>query len=382
MHDPYQVLGLTSDATDKDIKTKYRALAKELHPDRHPGNEIIADKFKEISAAYNQLNSKNRARTDFDRRRSNSTKNEGATATGANRAAGMAGEDFHKYYDDASQRAYKTTAEEEALLQSARASDYAAVNYAAEKEEIQEPPAPKEKKKKSSSWFGASKKDEKPRKSFSDFLGGFGSPEIPELTQAGSLNIGQNDAQNSSGLKEGDVEYTLAIPFMEAVKGSTRRVDLPTGKTLDVTIAPGVRDGQTIRLRGQGNVPKLKSAVVGDALIEIEVEPHDHFMRDGLDIFLDLPITLAEALLGAKVKVPTVDGPVTMTIPENADSGQSMRLKGKGVSRLVNGTREVRGDQYVTLVVKMPPATSDLLRQAVEEEYRNAPYKVRQEFED
>jgi DnaJ-class molecular chaperone len=150
-------------------------------------------------------------------------------------------------------------------------------------------------------------------------------------------------------MRGGNVTYALRIPFLDAVKGARKRLNLPEGRALDVDIPAGIDSGQTIRLKGQG-AAGMGGGPAGDALIEIEVEPHSLFHRDGNDIRIDLPVTLAEALLGGKVRVPTVDGTVAMTVPKGANSGTVLRLKGKGVPVKGGG----RGDQYVTVRPVLP----------------------------
>ena len=146
-----------------------------------------------------------------------------------------------------------------------------------------------------------------------------------------------------------DVHYRLELDFLDAINGAKRQLTLPDGSVLDVTIPPGTRDGQILRLRGKGR-PGLGGGPPGDALIEVEVRPHRIFTRKGDDIHVDLPISLGEAVLGGKVKVPTPSGPVTMTVPKWANTGTVLRLKGKGAPR-ADGSR---GDEYVTLKVMLP----------------------------
>ncbi len=146
-----------------------------------------------------------------------------------------------------------------------------------------------------------------------------------------------------------DLRYSMEVNFLDAVNGGTRQVTLPEGQTLDIRIPPGARDGQTLRLRGKGSAGE-SGAETGDALIELHVRPHPFYRRDGDDIRLDLPISLREAVLGGKVKVPTPAGPVVASVPENSSSGRTLRLKGKGVARK-DGTR---GDVYATLKIVLP----------------------------
>lgn len=143
-----------------------------------------------------------------------------------------------------------------------------------------------------------------------------------------------------------DLHYALTVSFLDAANGAQRRLTMPDGSTLDVTIPAGVEDGQVLRLRGKGTPARVAKGRPGDALIEVQVAPHKFFRRNGRDIELDLPVTLKEAILGGKVSVPTIGGPVTMTLPPNA-SGKRMRLKGRGIAG---------GDQYVVPRPVMPDA--------------------------
>jgi len=146
-----------------------------------------------------------------------------------------------------------------------------------------------------------------------------------------------------------DLHYSLTIDFAESITGAGKRLTLPDGGTLDVTIPPGLIDGQIIRLRGKG-APGTGKGGPGDALIEVEVRPDPRFTRDGDDIALEVPISLPEAVLGGKVRVPTPTGDVTMTVPKGSNTGTTMRLKGKGAPRHGGG----HGDEFVKLKVVLP----------------------------
>jgi len=166
-------------------------------------------------------------------------------------------------------------------------------------------------------------------------------------------------ARKARARKGRNVNYRLKVGFRDAVKGTTRRVSLSNGRTLDVKIPAGVQDGQQIRLSGQGEHGE-GGGPPGDALVTVHVAPHPYFRREGEDIHLDLPITLDEAVLGGKVTVPTVDGNVNLTIPKNASSGKRLRLKGRGVPGKAG-----RGDQYVTLKIVLPEAPDEKLEAAI-----------------
>ncbi|MGV8996997.1 MAG: DnaJ C-terminal domain-containing protein [Parvibaculaceae bacterium] len=144
-----------------------------------------------------------------------------------------------------------------------------------------------------------------------------------------------------------DARYALSVSFLDAAIGAKRRLTLPDGQTLDVNIPAGLQNGQILRLAGKGMAGYGKGGA-GDALIEVAVEPHSFFRRDGKDIHLELPVTLQEAVLGAKIEVPTISGPVHLAIPANSTSGTKLRLKGKGI----NG-----GNQFVELKVLLPTDT-------------------------
>jgi DnaJ-class molecular chaperone len=171
-----------------------------------------------------------------------------------------------------------------------------------------------------------------------------------------------------------DVRYRLELDFIDAINGGKRQITLPDGSVLDVNIPPGTRDGQILRLRGKGR-PGTGGGPPGDALVEIEVRPHRLFMRKGDDIHLNLPISLDEAVLGGKVKVPTPSGPVTMTVPKWANTGTVLRLKGKGVPR-IDGSR---GDEFVTLKVMLPEKPDPELEKFIAQ-WRGA-YSPRQAME-
>jgi DnaJ-class molecular chaperone len=174
-------------------------------------------------------------------------------------------------------------------------------------------------------------------------------------------------------LKGADVSYQVRVPFLEAVLGTKQRLQLADGKTLEVQLPPGTDTGQTLRLKGQG-LPGRGGAPAGDAFVEVTVEPHPLFSREGSDILVEVPITLYEAVLGATINVPTIDGRVSVKVPAGANTGTQLRLRGKGVQAGRSGTR---GDQYVRLVVMLPKEVDPDLKTAIEKSTRSHPYKVR-----
>ncbi len=169
-----------------------------------------------------------------------------------------------------------------------------------------------------------------------------------------------------------DVSYAVKVDFVEAALGAKKRVQLADGKTLDITLKPGTEDGQTLRLKGQGQAAQGQAsqgkagrneAPAGDALIRVRVSPHRFFVRQGRDIHLELPITLKEAVLGASVPVPTIHGKVALKVPAGANSGQTLRLRGKGVPA---GAGKPAGDQLVKLTLVLPEKPDTALKDFVE----------------
>ncbi len=150
-----------------------------------------------------------------------------------------------------------------------------------------------------------------------------------------------------SGFRAGghDAHYALTVSFLDAANGAVRRLTLPDGTTLDVTVPPGLKDGQVLRLKGKGQAGQ-GGTPPGDALIEVAVAPHPLFRGDGADVVMELPISLQEAILGAKVRVPTLKGPVSLTIPPNSGTGTVLRLKGRGI---------LGGNQRITLKLSCRP---------------------------
>lgn len=177
-----------------------------------------------------------------------------------------------------------------------------------------------------------------------------------DLFSGGSFGSGAGRGARGSA-KGRDVRYTLDVDFMESIQGAKKRVTLPGGGALDITVPEGVADGQVLRLRGRGEAG-FAGGEAGDALIEIHVRPHRDMKREGDDLLVDLPITIDEAVLGGKVEVPTATGRVQLTIPKGTSSGQVLRLKGKGVK---NATTGVTGDELVTVRIVLPEKIDDEL---------------------
>src|SRR3954447_3805829 len=173
-----------------------------------------------------------------------------------------------------------------------------------------------------------------------------------------------------------DRNYSLTIDFVEAATGGKQRLALSPDEWLDVTIPPGIEEGQILRLKGKGG-PGFGGGPAGDALIEVHIAPHPFFRREGDDIHLELPVSLVEAVLGARVPVPTVTGPVTMTIPKGSDTGTRLRLRGKGIHRRGHAA----GDQYVTLKVMIGASSDPDLAQFLEDWAKTHPVDPRRDIE-
>ena len=171
--------------------------------------------------------------------------------------------------------------------------------------------------------------------------------------------------RNNSGSKP-------LIDLEEAIKGGPKRISLPSGATLDLTIPAAARDGQTLRLRGKGEAGR-QGGPTGDALIELAIRPHPLYRRDGADLSMDLPISVPDAILGARVDAPTPDGPVSLTVPPRANSGQTLRLKGRGAT----DAQGRRGDLLARLVVMLPDMPDEALEAFAREWRDKRPYQPR-----
>ncbi|WP_020400363.1 DnaJ C-terminal domain-containing protein [Kordiimonas gwangyangensis] len=298
--DPYSVLGVSRDASDKDIKAAYRKLAKSLHPDLNPGDKEAEARFKAVSAAYNLLGDKEK-RARFDRGELDASGAEAPQNPFYRQYAG--GDAQHHYYSN---------------------------------------------------------------RGFSDF--GDESDFFSDLFRQASEGRHRHDGRTHRGR---DVRYHLAIDFIDAALGVKRRVSMPDGITLDITIPAGVSEGQTLRLKGKG-MPGHSGGNPGDAYVTLEIAAHPLFRRQGQDIYLDLPITIDEAVLGGKVTVPTIHGNVSVPVPAASSTGRTLRLKGKGIKG---------GHQFITLKVMLPDTVDDELKDFMTRWRDKHPYDVRQDME-
>ncbi len=290
MPDLYSVLGLERGASDEEIRSAYRKLAKEFHPDRNPGDKRAEERFKEVSKAYEILKDKDK-RAAYDRGEIDEDGRERFQGGfgGFNQGAGGGG--FGRGFGGSRGFRYQT-----------RTGPGGPTDFGGFEDIL-------------SSVFGGGR-------------GGFGFE-----TAAGA----------------GDTRYEITLDFLDAVRGGKQRLTLADGNTVDVSIPPGLEDGQTLRLKGQG-------ARGGDALLTVKIRPHPRFKRDGDDIHVDVEVPLAVAITGGKVPVPTIDGDVALRIPPGTSSGRTLRLKAKGVPR----ARGERGDQYARVLITLPSDPGDL----------------------
>lgn len=205
-----------------------------------------------------------------------------------------------------------------------------------------------------------------PRRGYNPFGGAGGSPfgrgrpgpgDDMGFGDVFSDLFGATRGRQRATVRGQDVRYTLEVEFLEAVSGARKRVSLPEGGVLDLVVPEGVDDGQVLRLKGKGR-PGPRGAEAGDALVEIKVRPHRDFKRQGDDIVLDLPISVDEAVLGAKIEVPTATGRVALNVPKGTNSSTVFRLRGKGVRNLTTGAT---GDQLVTVRIVLPETIDDQL---------------------
>jgi DnaJ-class molecular chaperone len=293
--DLYQRLGLKRGASEAEIKKAYRSLAKQLHPDRNQDNPNAAKRFGEVTAAYDLLSDKDK-RARYDRGEIDEEGNPKMPfggGFGGYSAGGGGGPQPGAGFENFN--------------------------------------------------FGAAEGAD-----LSDlFEGLFGAA-------TGGRGGGGFRQRGRAPQKGADVAYRLKVPFEDAVALKPQRITLADGKTIDLKLPQGLEDGTRIRLAGKG---EEGPGGRGDALVTIEIAPHRFYTREGNDIRLDLPVTLNEAALGAKVKVPTPEGPVMLTVPRGTSSGRVLRLKGRGFS-----SKDGRGDQLVTVQIAIPAEDDELQR--------------------
>jgi DnaJ-class molecular chaperone len=308
MRDPYEILGVSKSASEADIKSAYRRLAKKLHPDANKHDPKAASRFAELNAAYEIVG-------DADKRKAfdggeidaeGKPRFQGFQGFGAQPGGGF--------------------------RQGAGGAQFETFSFGPDGFRRSE----------SGGGFGGGGIDELLRGMFGGAARG-GARRGPAFEG--------DDFATATGAGQ-DLHASLAITLGDAAKGTKTRVHLPTGKDVEVKIPAGIASGQQIRLKGQG-WPSA-SGRSGDALITVNVASHPLFKPDGNDLRLDLPITLYEAVLGGKVRVPTLDGAVELAIPPGTNSGRTFRLKGKGLK-----AKSGSGDLLATVRIVLPERTDD-----------------------
>lgn len=325
MRDPYEVLGVSKGASEADIKSAYRRLAKKLHPDANKHDPKAASRFAELNAAYEIVGDGDK-RKAFDRGEIDTEgkpRFQGFEGFGAQRGGGPGGGAHFESFN-----------------------------------------------------FGPD--------GFRRSGGGSGGAGFEELLRgmfggrAGAARgFGQHFETEDFGAATGagqDLHASLTIMLADAAKGTKTRVHLPTGKDVEVKIPAGIASGQQIRLKGQGWPSATGKA--GDAMITINVAPHPVFKPDGSDLRLELPITLYEAALGGKVRVLTLDGAVELAIPAGTSSGRTFRLKGKGLK-----AKSGAGDLLATVRIVLPERVDDEFKELMKKWRDKKPYDPREDLE-
>lgn len=310
---PYIVLGLSPAASDAEIRAAFRKLAKQYHPDRNPDDKRSEEKFKEISGAFDIVG-------DADRRKKY---------------------DRGEIDDDGRERAHP-------------------FSQWTQRDHGQGPHG-----------MGGAH-------------GGAGGPGGPgagaSFDDLGDIFSDLFGARRGGGPggrppRGRDVRYRLEVDFLDAARGAKKRVTMPDSRTLDIAIPAGLEDGQSLRLRGQG---ERGPSGAGDVYVDVKVRPHEIFERKGEDIHIEAPITLKEAVLGGKITVPTIAGDVSVAIPKNSSSGAMLRLRGRGMPK---GKTGAAGDQYVRLKIVLPEEGDSEL-EAFVRNWTGADRAVRKDFAD
>jgi DnaJ-class molecular chaperone len=348
MRDPYEILGVSKGATEAEIKSAYRRMAKKLHPDANKHDPKAASRFAELNAAY-EIAGDDEKRKAFDRGEidgEGKPRFQGHQGFGAQQGRsgfGPSASNFESFSfgSDGFQR---------------RGAGGGAGGFG-----------------------GGGGFEDLLRGMFGNATRGGARGGQFEPEEFGATGAGQGFGQTGAGQ---DLHASLTITLADAAKGTKTRVHLPTGKDVEVKIPAGIATGQQIRLKGQGwpsataNPGANPGAKAGDALITVNVAPHPTFTPDGADLRLDLPITLYEAVLGGKVRVPTLDGAVELAIPAGTDSGRTFRLKGKGLK-----SKTATGDLLATVRIVLPERSDDELKELMRKWREQKPYDPREDLE-
>jgi len=334
MRDPYEILGVQKNATPAAIKSAFRRLAKKLHPDANKTDKTAATKFSELNAAYEIVGDEAK-RKAFDRGE--------IDAEGKPRFQGFGGGGPRGPWGAGAG-------------QPGQDSNFESFTWGSDGFQ-----------RRGGRGGGA--------------RGGFGGGGIDDILKemfGGAAGGGRRaqpfEQEDFGGAASGrDVTGTVAITLPEVLTGTSRRVHLPTGKEIDARIPAGLADGQTIRLKGQG-LPGPGGAA-GDALITVTIAEHPLFKRDGSNLRIEVPVTLYEAVLGGKVRVPTLDGAVDLAIPRGTNSGRTLRVKGKGLPG-----KDGPGDLYATIRIVLPESGDADLEELMKKWRDDKPYDPRRDM--
>ncbi|GLK68152.1 DnaJ C-terminal domain-containing protein [Hansschlegelia plantiphila] len=323
MRDPYDVLGVARSATAADIKKAYRKLAKTWHPDQKPDDPTAKERFAEIGSAYELLSDADK-RGQFDRGE--------IDGEGKPRFQGFAG--------------------------GGQGGPWGSAQGAG------------------GPWGQRGQRFEFDMGAGGPFGGRGRAPGGEDIMDEILGAFGGRRPRRGAGLggeppRGEDVRVEVLAPFRDWARGAKQRVRLPNGKELDVAIPAGIEDGKTIRLKGQG-MPSGFNGEPGDALVVVHVKPDPAFRAEGKDVRVEVPITLYEAVLGGKVRVPTLDGAVEMTVPPGSDGARTLRLRGKGVA-----AKGSPGDLLVELRIALPKGGDPRLAALAETLRDDAPYDPR-----
>ena len=329
MRDPYSVLGVTKNASEAEIKKAFRKLAKEYHPDQNADNPKAKERFSEANQAYEILGDKDK-RGQFDRGEIDA---EGKPKFYGGPGGGGAGfEGFSGFRNQGRRGGFR--------FEQGGGGGPGGPQDAGGFDDI-----------------------------LNDILGGFGGGKRRSAGGGSQFHAGPT--------KGADANLIARVTLEDLTNHGKVQVKLPSGKTVNVKIPAGTQSGDKIRLKGQG-FASAKTGQAGDAMVEVRISAHKLFKVDGADIRVEVPLTLYEAVLGGKVRIPTLSGAVNLTIPENTSSGKTMRLKGKGLPKKEGG----HGDLLVNLEIVLPEQSDEELTNLMKAWKEVKPYTARgPEFE-
>ncbi|MEM6381140.1 MAG: J domain-containing protein [Pseudomonadota bacterium] len=336
MRDPYSVLGLTKQADSGAIKSAYRRLAKAHHPDSNPDDPKAKERFSEISAAYDILGDADK-RKQFDRGEIDADGN--PTMTGFNPFGGA--------------RAGRAQGGPNAAFDDLFAQFHAGQGGGGFRP----------------SGFGGSGGGGGAEDIFNSIFGA-GGPQPGMNGRGGPRQAGGQTRKPSRGA---DVQATVTVTLDDILKGDKVTVSLPGAGAVKVALPKGVTHGQVIRLKGKGSPSNAPGGQPGDARITVRVAPHANFRAEGTNLLMDLPVTLDEAVLGARISVETLDGTVALSLPEGTQSGRVMRLKGRGLPDSGGG----RGDVLIKVMIKLPDDGDEALQTLMRRWRSTGRYSVR-----